>query len=103
MHRSLVHGIFSCNKTQFAAIHIVKLGYGQDGPYKSYPGYDVVIEAEAGLMHMLVSGCYCEDKLIPTMVPSLAQANLDVNPAKSESQQRISPLVGRPTYHASPG
>ncbi|EJC97958.1 CAIB/BAIF family enzyme [Fomitiporia mediterranea MF3/22] len=27
-------------------------GYGQDGPYKTYPGYDVIIEAEAGLMHI---------------------------------------------------
>lgn len=28
------------------------VGYGQDGPYKTAPGYDVIIEAEAGLMHM---------------------------------------------------
>ncbi|KAH8555973.1 CoA-transferase family III domain-containing protein [Umbelopsis sp. PMI_123] len=27
-------------------------GYGQDGPYASRPGYDVMIEAEAGLMHI---------------------------------------------------
>ncbi|KAI7866124.1 CoA-transferase family III domain-containing protein [Spinellus fusiger] len=27
-------------------------GYGQTGPYASRPGYDVVIEAEAGLMHI---------------------------------------------------
>lgn len=30
----------------------VALGYGQTGPYAKAPGYDVVIEAEAGLMHM---------------------------------------------------
>lgn len=27
-------------------------GYGQSGPYREAPGYDVIIEAEAGLMHM---------------------------------------------------
>jgi succinate--hydroxymethylglutarate CoA-transferase len=27
-------------------------GYGQTGPYRTAAGYDVVIEGEAGLMHM---------------------------------------------------
>ncbi|CAO3688784.1 unnamed protein product [Rhizopus stolonifer] len=27
-------------------------GYGQTGPYANRPGYDVIIEAEAGLMHI---------------------------------------------------
>jgi len=27
-------------------------GYGSTGPYAKAPGYDVVIEAEAGLMHI---------------------------------------------------
>jgi succinate---hydroxymethylglutarate CoA-transferase len=27
-------------------------GYGQTGPYRTAPGYDVVIEGEAGLMYM---------------------------------------------------
>jgi len=27
-------------------------GYGQTGPYRQAAGYDVVIEGEAGLMHM---------------------------------------------------
>lgn len=27
-------------------------GYGSTGPYSQSPGYDVVIEAEAGLMHI---------------------------------------------------
>lgn len=27
-------------------------GYGSTGPYAQFPGYDVVIEAEAGLMHI---------------------------------------------------
>lgn len=30
-------------------------GYGQTGPYATAAGYDVVIEAEAGLMHMYVA------------------------------------------------
>ena len=27
-------------------------GYGADGPYSKKPGYDVIIEGEAGLMHI---------------------------------------------------
>ena len=30
-------------------------GYGQTGPYRKAAGYDVIVEAEAGLMHMWVS------------------------------------------------
>lgn len=30
----------------------VVVGYGQSGPYSRNPGYDVNIEAEAGLMHI---------------------------------------------------
>lgn len=33
---------------------LAALGYGQTGPYRTAAGYDVVIEGEAGLMHMLV-------------------------------------------------
>lgn len=29
------------------------IGYGQTGPFREAAGYDVIIEAEAGLMHML--------------------------------------------------
>jgi succinate--hydroxymethylglutarate CoA-transferase len=29
-------------------------GYGQTGPFREAAGYDVIIEAEAGLMHMYV-------------------------------------------------
>lgn len=29
-----------------------RTGYGQTGPYRQAAGYDVVIEGEAGLMHM---------------------------------------------------
>ncbi|KAG6841260.1 hypothetical protein C0991_000400 [Blastosporella zonata] len=28
------------------------LGYGQTGPFRTAPGYDVIVEAEAGLMHI---------------------------------------------------
>lgn len=28
------------------------VGYGQTGPYRQAAGYDVIIEGEAGLMHM---------------------------------------------------
>lgn len=31
---------------------LVVPGYGQTGPYRNAAGYDVVIEGEAGLMHM---------------------------------------------------
>jgi hypothetical protein len=34
----------------------MQLGYGQTGPFREAAGYDVIIEAEAGLMHMYV---YC--------------------------------------------
>ena len=30
----------------------LRTGYGSTGPYAKYPGYDVAIEAEAGLMHI---------------------------------------------------
>ncbi|KAL5501631.1 hypothetical protein ACEPAH_8891 [Sanghuangporus vaninii] len=41
-----------CHKLNPRLVYASISGYGQDGPYKSYPGYDVVIEAEAGLMHI---------------------------------------------------
>jgi crotonobetainyl-CoA:carnitine CoA-transferase CaiB-like acyl-CoA transferase len=34
---------------------VIQQGYGQTGPFAKAAGYDVVIEGEAGLMHMLVS------------------------------------------------
>ncbi len=34
------------------SVDIDFLGYGQTGPYRTAAGYDVVIEGEAGLMHM---------------------------------------------------
>lgn len=35
-------------------------GYGQTGPYKEAAGYDVIIEGEAGLMHMSVHILLCQ-------------------------------------------
>lgn len=37
--------------THPAKFFIIK-GYGQTGPWAKFAGYDVVIEAEAGLMHI---------------------------------------------------
>ena len=39
-------------------ILIILLGYGQTGPYRSAAGYDVIIEGEAGLMHMSVERAF---------------------------------------------
>lgn len=36
----------------FAQVLASWLGYGQTGPYRKAAGYDVIIEGEAGLMHM---------------------------------------------------
>lgn len=35
-----------------------RLGYGQTGPYRTAAGYDVIVEAEAGLMHMYVLSAF---------------------------------------------
>jgi succinate---hydroxymethylglutarate CoA-transferase len=45
-----ITGQISCPLCQLAP-HLFP-GYGQTGPYRQAAGYDVVIEAEAGLMHM---------------------------------------------------
>jgi succinate---hydroxymethylglutarate CoA-transferase len=36
----------------------ILLGYGQTGPYRTAAGYDVIIEGEAGLMHMSVERAF---------------------------------------------
>ncbi|PAV17317.1 CAIB BAIF family enzyme [Pyrrhoderma noxium] len=41
-----------CQRLNPKLIYASISGYGQDGPYKTAPGYDVIIEAEAGLMHI---------------------------------------------------
>ncbi|KAF9534505.1 CAIB/BAIF family enzyme [Crepidotus variabilis] len=41
-----------CSKLNERLIYTSITGYGQTGPYKSAAGYDVVIEGEAGLMHI---------------------------------------------------
>ncbi|TFK20005.1 CAIB/BAIF family enzyme [Coprinopsis marcescibilis] len=41
-----------CRKLNPKLIYASITGYGQTGPYKNAAGYDVVVEAEAGLMHI---------------------------------------------------
>ncbi|KAI5117242.1 hypothetical protein M0805_001560 [Coniferiporia weirii] len=41
-----------CHKINPRLVYTSISGYGQDGPYSKAPGYDVIIEAEAGLMHI---------------------------------------------------
>lgn len=54
-------------------------GYGQTGPFRQAAGYDVVIEAEAGLMHMFaVSPCI--DLRFPNKIHSTGEP--DRPPAK---------------------
>ena len=46
-----------CRRSPSDIIHpcYKETGYGQTGPYKDAAGYDVIIEGEAGLMHMSVA------------------------------------------------
>ncbi|THV03821.1 CAIB/BAIF family enzyme [Dendrothele bispora CBS 962.96] len=41
-----------CKKINPRLIYASITGYGQTGPYRKAPGYDVIIEGEAGLMHI---------------------------------------------------
>ncbi|KIY65768.1 CoA-transferase family III [Cylindrobasidium torrendii FP15055 ss-10] len=41
-----------CTKINPRLIYASISGYGQTGPYRTAAGYDVIIEGEAGLMHM---------------------------------------------------
>lgn len=43
-----------CRKINPRLIYASITGYGQTGPYSKAAGYDVIIEGEAGLMHMYV-------------------------------------------------
>ncbi|GAA5937720.1 CaiB/BaiF CoA transferase family protein [Sporobolomyces koalae] len=45
-------GYEDCKKLNPKLIYASVSGYGQSGPYSRNPGYDVNIEAEAGLMHI---------------------------------------------------
>ncbi|KAL3900523.1 MAG: hypothetical protein SGCHY_001285 [Lobulomycetales sp.] len=49
---SLGLGYRDLEKANPRLIHCSITGYGPDGPYAKRPGYDVIIEAEAGLMHI---------------------------------------------------
>lgn len=41
-----------CHKLNPRLIYASITGYGQTGPYRTAAGYDVIVEAEAGLMHI---------------------------------------------------
>ncbi|KAK2459643.1 hypothetical protein APHAL10511_008288 [Amanita phalloides] len=45
-------GYEDCKKINPRLIYTSITGYGQTGPYKEAAGYDVIIEGEAGLMHI---------------------------------------------------
>jgi succinate--hydroxymethylglutarate CoA-transferase len=45
-------GYDQCREINPQLIYASITGYGQTGPFREAPGYDVVVEAEAGLMHM---------------------------------------------------
>ncbi|EIM85835.1 CAIB/BAIF family enzyme [Stereum hirsutum FP-91666 SS1] len=45
-------GYDDCRKINDKLIYTSITGYGQTGPYRKAAGYDVVIEGEAGLMHI---------------------------------------------------
>ncbi|KAJ7070003.1 CoA-transferase family III domain-containing protein [Mycena amicta] len=45
-------GFEDCKKINPRLIYASITGYGQTGPYRSAAGYDVIVEAEAGLMHI---------------------------------------------------
>ncbi|KPV72478.1 uncharacterized protein RHOBADRAFT_18079 [Rhodotorula graminis WP1] len=45
-------GYEACRELNYKLVYASVSGYGQSGPYSRNPGYDVNIEAEAGLMHI---------------------------------------------------
>ncbi|KAF8073636.1 CAIB/BAIF family enzyme [Lyophyllum atratum] len=45
-------GYEDCKKLNPRLIYASITGYGQTGPYRKAAGYDVIVEAEAGLMHI---------------------------------------------------
>ncbi|KAJ7729692.1 CAIB/BAIF family enzyme [Mycena maculata] len=45
-------GYEDCHKLNPRLIYASITGYGQTGPYRTAAGYDVIVEAEAGLMHI---------------------------------------------------
>lgn len=64
------------------------VGYGQSGPYREAAGYDVVIEAEAGLMHMLARHFYILRLCV--LLTAVAQAKLIAPHPKWEWLSQIS-------------
>lgn len=71
------------------------LGYGQTGPYAKAAGYDVIIEGEAGLMHMLVLTILILPVLTIMVVHTEPESLID-HPQRSVSQLRISLQVCTP-------
>lgn len=68
-------GFEDCQKLNPRLVYASITGYGQTGPFAQAPGYDVVVEAEAGLMHMYVH----LDMLLPRLSAQrtvVVQANL---------------------------
>lgn len=52
VYASITGEISQISRKKEDMIAYSRLGYGQTGPYADRPGYDVIIEAEAGLMHI---------------------------------------------------
>lgn len=61
-----------CRKLNPRLIYASVTGYGQTGPYAKAAGYDVIIEGEAGFMHMYV---FIAKKLYTSLTSEIAQAN----------------------------
>jgi hypothetical protein len=62
-----ITGAFFCIQIERTQTRL--LGYGQTGPYREAAGYDVIIEGEAGLMHMSV---------IPFLQPHFIAIDIDM-------------------------
>lgn len=67
-------------------------GYGQTGPYRTSAGYDVIIEAEAGLMHMFVESLSKHQLEHLTLITQPVQERLTDRLSKWVSLPRISRL-----------
>ncbi|GAA6004166.1 hypothetical protein JCM10207_002463 [Rhodosporidiobolus poonsookiae] len=97
-------GYEDCKALNPRLIYASVSGYGQTGPYSRNPGYDVNIEAEAGLMHItgeasgapvkvgvaitdLTTGLYCKSAILAALL-SRAQTgegvHIDVNLFESQ-------------------
>lgn len=48
----LQHAVGARYQVGLGLTYVLLPGYGQSGPFRKAAGYDVIVEAEAGLMHM---------------------------------------------------